>query len=134
LQEEITNAVYVLDPDEAIRDGVRVLLESLNIEVRTYADGESFLQGAAPTARGCVLIENQLPDTNGLALLSRIRGMGNGIPVLLLTSSRDRGLDRHAREQGAECVLHKPMVGEQLLQRLAFLLSPTPYALTPFRR
>lgn len=126
-------AVYVLDPDEAVRDGVRLLLDSLNIEVRTYPDGASFLQEAASTAQGCALIESQLPDVNGLALLSRLRGMGNTIPVLLLTSSSDQGLDRHAVEQGAECVLHKPMVSEQLLQRLASLLSPTPPGLAAFR-
>jgi FixJ family two-component response regulator len=133
LQPQIAQAVYVLEPDEAVRDGIRLLLDSLNIEVKTYPDGESFLKEAASTAQGCALIESQLPDLSGLTLICRLRAMGNTIPVLLLTSSRDDGLARHALEQGVACVLHKPMASEQLLQRVAALMHPLPPGLDAFR-
>jgi two-component system response regulator FixJ len=133
LQPQIAQAVHVLEPDEAVRDGIRLLLDSLNIEVKTYPDGESFLKEAASTAQGCALIESQLPDLSGLTLICRLRAMGNTIPVLLLTSSRDDGLARHALEQGVTCVLHKPMASEQLLQRVAALMHPLPPGLDAFR-
>lgn len=133
LQSQCANKVYVLDPDEAVRDGLRVLLDSFDIEVNVFPDGESFLEEAASEAQGCALIESQLPDINGLALLSRLRQMGNSIPVLLLTSSPDEGLARQALERGAACVIRKPLAGEHLLQHLASLLHPVPPGLAAFR-
>ena len=112
---------------------MRILLDSFEIEVSTYRDGESFLEEAASTAEGCALIESQLPDVNGLALLSRLRDMGNTIPVLLLTSSRDEGLAKQAVERGAASIIRKPMVSEHLLRQLASLLHPSPPGLTAFR-
>jgi len=125
--------VYVLDPDEAVCDGVRLLLDSFDIEVKAYPDAESFLEEVASNAQGCALIESQLPDVNGLALLSRLRAMGNNMPVLLLTSSRDDGFASQAVERGAASVIRKPMIGENLLRQLASLLQPTPPGLIAFR-
>ena len=71
--------VYVLDPDEAVCDGVRLLLDSFDIEVKAYPDAESFLGEDASAAQGCVLMESQLPDVNGLTLLSRLRERGTEV-------------------------------------------------------
>ena len=43
--------VYVLDPDEAVCDGVRLLLDSFDIEVKAYPDAESFLAEVASNAQ-----------------------------------------------------------------------------------
>ena len=131
--DQSTYTVYVLDPDEAVRDGVRLLLGSFDIEVKAFPDGESFLEECPPSAQGCILIESQLPDVNGLVLLSRLRDKGNTMPVLLLTSSRDEDLAKQAEERGAASVIRKPMVSEHLLRQLASLLQPPPPALTAFR-
>jgi two-component system response regulator FixJ len=133
LQPHSANAVYVLEPDDGIRDGIRSLLDSFDVEVRTYPDGASFLQHDARSAQGCALIESQLPDLSGLALLGRLRAMGNTIPVVLLTSSRDDGLEQQAVEQGVAGVIHKPMVSERLLEQLASLLPQPPPGLSTFR-
>lgn len=133
MQTSYQNAVYILDPDEAIRDGVRVLLDSFDIKVLTYANGRAFLQDADSAIHGCALIESQLPDLDGLTLLSRLREMGNNMPVLLLTSSPDEGLARHALESGVASVIRKPMDSEHLLRKLASILQPPPPGLAAFR-
>lgn len=127
------NIVYVLDPDDAVRDGLRILLESFDIQVREYPEAQSFLREAAANTRGCALIENHLPDLEGLTVLSRLRGMGNTLPVLLLTSSHDERLARQALEKGAANVIRKPLLNDQLLRQLAMLLDPAPPGLADFR-
>jgi FixJ family two-component response regulator len=126
-------AVYVLDPDAAVRDGVAHLLEGLGITVRAYPDGRSFLEAVNRDDHGCALVDSQLPDLNGLSVLTSLRKMGNAMPVLLLTNSRNDLLERFAIQLGAACVIHKPMNGEQLLCRLAWLMHPTPPGLVSFR-
>jgi len=125
--------VYVLDPDEAVRDSLQILLDSFDIQVRSYTDAESFLQEAAGDARGCALVENRLPDIDGMTLISRLRGMGSDIPVLLLTSTQDDGLARRALEKGFAGVIHKPLLNKHLLRQLALLLQPTPPGLIDLR-
>ncbi len=118
--------VYIVDPDEAVRDAVQHLLDSCGIEVEAFPDGESFLKKAARTASGCLIIESELPGLNGLTVLSRLREIGNDIPVLVLNSSGDSGIARAAVERGAESVINKPLAHQQLLRHLASLLQPTP--------
>lgn len=131
--DQYENTVYVLDPDDAVRDGLRVLLESFDLQVRGYPEARSFLREAAAKTRGCALIESHLPDLEGLAVLSRLREMGNTIPVLLLTSSHDERLARQALEKGAANVIRKPLLNDQLLRQLARLLDPAPPGLADFR-
>jgi len=91
------------------------------------------MQTTASKASGCALVENQLPDLDGLTLLSWLQAMGNTIPVVLLTSSRDANFASKALKQGAASVICKPLLNKQVLQQLASLLHPTPPGLEVFK-
>lgn len=131
--ERFRHTVYVLEPDDAVRDGLRILLDCFEIEVRCFSDAESFMRAAASNTGGCALIENRLPDGDGLTLLSRLQALGNAIPVVLLSSSRDTNLATRALELGAAGVICKPLLNQQLLTQLASLLQPTPPGLVDFK-
>jgi FixJ family two-component response regulator len=133
LQEQYSHIVYVLDPDEAVRDSLRILLDSFDIQVKAYTDAETFMQEAAGDGGACALIENRLPDIDGLSMVSRLREMGSGMPVLLLTSTQDDRLARRALEKGFAGVIHKPLLNDRLLRQLALLLRPTPPGLIDLR-
>jgi two-component system OmpR family response regulator len=65
-----------------------------------------------------VLLDRQLPDGDGMSLLSDMRRGGDTTPVIMLTAhdtSRDRveGLD-----EGADDYIGKPFVAEELLARI----------------
>jgi len=123
----------VLDPDEAVRDSLRGLLDSFDSEVRICTDAVSFIREAAAHAGGCVLVASHLPDIDSLTLVSRLREMGNSMPALLVASTQDDGLARRALEKGFAGVIHKPLLNEHLLRQLALLLQPTPPGLIDLR-
>ena len=125
--------MYVLEPDEAVRDSLHILLDCFDIEVRSFSDADSFMQKAVSKDGACALIENQLPGLDGLTLFSRLRASGSAIPVILLTSSRDRNFADKALKQGVASVICKPLLDKQLLAQLASLLRPTPPGLENFR-
>lgn len=114
--------IYVVDPDDAVRDGIRILLDSFGVRVHSYSDGNSFLNEAVRTASGCVLVEAMLPDGSGVDLVKNLRRAGNIVPVLMMTSSPEIGLTRQAVSHGAASVLRKPLASEQLLGWLEALL------------
>ena len=65
-----------------------------------------------------VLLDRQLPDGNGMTLLTEMRRRGDTTPVIMLTAhdtSKDRieGLD-----EGADDYIGKPFVADELLARI----------------
>lgn len=115
--------VYIVDADSAIRDALMTLLESFDLPVETYSDADSFLQAAPATPTGCVLVEAELPGTNGLGLLRELRSKGSTIPVVLLTGNATRNFIERAERAGAVGVLQKPFIGGELVNQLQTLVG-----------
>jgi DNA-binding response OmpR family regulator len=87
--------------------------------VRNAADAQRFL---AQPDWAASLLDIGLPDRSGLSLLAWLRGLGQDLPVIILTArdsvdERVQGLD-----SGADDYLPKPFAMEELLSRLRALL------------
>lgn len=120
--------VYIIDPDEAIREGLQALLGTLAISVLCYPDAEAFLDattGQRPNC-GCLLVEANLPGLDSLALLRRLRAEGSQLPVVVLASTSNRDIADQALRAGVADVIDKPLVNGLLLNRLQQLLSRAP--------
>ena len=72
-----------------------------------------------------LILDLQLPGTDGLALAQEIRRepAGRSVPLLLLTSSRLRADDQRPVDTAAAGYVHKPIRPEQLLDALCRALS-----------
>jgi DNA-binding response OmpR family regulator len=74
-----------------------------------------------------ILLDRQLPDGDGLALVPRLRVAGNTTPVLMLTARGDTSDKVVGLDMGADDYLAKPFAFEELLARLrALLRRPAP--------
>ena len=74
-----------------------------------------------------ILLDRQLPDGDGLALVPRLRAAGNTTPVLMLTARGDISDKVDGLDMGADDYLAKPFAFEELLARLrALLRRPAP--------
>jgi DNA-binding response OmpR family regulator len=114
--------ILVIDDDALLADFIRQALKEEGYAVdlaRTCAEGK--LLGMVYPYDALVLDVN-LPDGSGFEVLAELRGKGNGVPVLMLTS-RDakedvvRGLDT-----GADDYLIKPFVVAELRARVRALV------------
>jgi DNA-binding NarL/FixJ family response regulator len=87
---EHVTTVLIVDDHPTFRATARALLESEGLEVIGEAwDGASALRAADTLEPDIVLLDVQLPDTDGFTIASRLTQ--NGVcPVVVLTSSRDR--------------------------------------------
>jgi len=87
--------------------------------VRLYSDAREAL---ALIAYDVAILDLGLPDGDGLALLSELRGARNGLPILILTA-RDAIEDRvFGLDAGADDYLVKPFAIAELVARLKALL------------
>jgi DNA-binding response OmpR family regulator len=87
--------------------------------VPTLAEAE---EAIAADVHGAVLLDRQLPDGDGLALIPKLRARAEGVPIIVLTA-RGELADRIAGlDSGADDYLAKPFAVEELLARLRAVL------------
>ncbi|WP_026121854.1 response regulator transcription factor [Paraburkholderia kururiensis] len=77
---------------------------------------------ASATTYNAVILDRQLPDGDGLALVPKLRAKGNTVPVLVLTARGDLTDKVDGFEAGADDYLSKPFAFEELLARLRALV------------
>ncbi len=81
--------VLIVDDHPSFRATARVMLESERFDVvGEVADGEAAVEAARALDPDVVLLDVQLPDTDGFSLAGRLACHGS-TPTVVLTSSRD---------------------------------------------
>lgn len=106
--------VYVIDDETIVQSSMELLLRLSGYEVRVFETGDAFMTAFNPGEPGCVLLDLRLPGSDGLNVLSRLRGCGS--PVVLLSGHMDPALGIEALRAGAFDVIAKPYDPDHLLQ------------------
>jgi len=107
--------VYVIDDDAAVRDSFHVLFESHGIEIRCYASSEAFLVAAPPLENSCLLIDVNMPELNGIALLGRLLRDGFTTPTFLMTGGEVMASLLATVDRNDVVLLEKPMMARELV-------------------
>ncbi len=113
--------ILLVEDDPQLGDGVRVGLQQAGYAVDWLRDGLSALHSLQVDYFDLVVLDLGLPQMSGLAVLEKIRGLGNSIPVLILTA-RDTVTDRvDGLDSGADDYLAKPFDLDELCARIRAL-------------
>lgn len=106
--------VAIVDDDEAVRDGLALLLRTVGLPTRCFADAQAFLAQADDAALGCVLLDLRMPGMSGLDALDRL-GERRDLPVIVLTGHGNVDACRRAFKRGACDFLRKPVDDDELI-------------------
>jgi DNA-binding NtrC family response regulator len=89
---------------------VRKILSAcrFRLEVEDAADGERALREVRSGRFGLVFVDYNMPGYNGMDILKEIRRQREEVAVILMTSSIEAGIARHAMAAGAFAFLQKP--------------------------
>jgi FixJ family two-component response regulator len=107
--------VFVVDDDESVRDALARLVRSAGLNVETFASAEAFLKRPRPDAPGCLLLDVQLPDLNGLDLQRYMAGAHDDIPIIFISGHGDVPTTVRAMKNGAVEFLTKPLIDTDVL-------------------
>lgn len=107
--------VFIVDDDDAVRDSLKLLLESYGIAVEDYGSTAEFVRHYRPRARQCLVLDQHLPGTTGLDFLASPEGAALGLPVVLVTGRGDNALRSRAAALGVSVYLEKPVVDDALM-------------------
>jgi two-component system response regulator FixJ len=107
--------VHVIDDDEAVRESLEFLLRSAKIHVQAHESAVAFLAALPTLNPGCIVTDVRMPDVNGIDLLQRLRELGIGVPVIVVTGHGDVPLAVQAMKMGAVDFLEKPFDDDHLI-------------------
>ncbi|WP_313695417.1 response regulator transcription factor [Achromobacter mucicolens] len=100
--------VYLVDDDDAVRDGLGLLLRSVGLRSAGYADPTAFLDALAQPVIGCVVLDIRMPGISGLDVLAQLADRSD-LPVVMLTGHANVDLCRRAFKGGTMEFLQKPV-------------------------
>lgn len=112
--------VHVVDPDQAIADGLATLLNTYGIQVCSYRHAESFLESLPQLHADhcCLLVEADLPGLSGPALLEKLLDGCADLSALLLISTSAPELTKVALRSSRIGVIEKPFVDGTLIDQI----------------
>jgi two-component system, LuxR family, response regulator FixJ len=106
--------VYIIDDDQAMRDSLHFLLDSVGFRVTLFETATSFLETLPKLEFGCVVSDVRMPGIDGIELLKRMKAANSRFPILIMTGHGDVPLAVEAMKLGAVDFLEKPFEDERL--------------------
>ena len=110
--------VFVMDDDQAVRESMHILMESVNLAVATYANAEDFLESYDVSRPGCAVLDVRLPGMSGLELQGRLSRYEPVLPIIMISGYGEVPSAVRAIKHGALDFIEKPVDGQYLLDRV----------------
>lgn len=111
-----SNVIMVVEDDEAIREGIRILLGGEGYTVLEAASGEDALRNMND-AVDLVILDIMLPGISGLKVCEELRKTSN-VPVLFLTAKSQESDKTIGLTAGGDDYLAKPFSYAELIARV----------------
>lgn len=115
--------VHVIDDDQAVRESLAFLLQSVRIPAVVHESGSSFLTSLTAGQIGCIITDIRMPDISGIDLLRRIKDLNVPMPVIVITGHGDVPLAVEAMKLGAFDFLEKPFDDEAMVTAVRLALN-----------
>jgi two-component system response regulator FixJ len=110
--------IYVVDDDDAVRDSLKILLESYELTVRDFGSVPEFLDGLQPVDNSCLVLDLHLPAMGGFDVMNTLARRRVPLPVIVITGRSDSQTRARALEAGAVAFLEKPVDDQVLMNAI----------------
>jgi len=107
--------IFVVDDDDALRDSLKVLLESHGFRIECFASGQEFLDRMGSSHQGCALIDVRMPGMDGLVVQQHLAQLKSSLPVIVMTGHAEVPIAVKAMKAGAIDFIEKPFEADVLL-------------------
>ena len=117
------NELFIVDDDEAMHDALSMVFTLAGYRVSVFADGAGFVDAARAHAPAAVLLDLNLPDKSGLAVLKEIDAWHFSSPVFIISGDGDIARAVEAVKSGAFDYMVKPFDAKTVVARVGDAIS-----------
>lgn len=107
--------IYIVDDDASFLKSVERLICAVGYKVETFGTANEFLTNADIRYPGCLLLDVQLPDVDGLNLQQTLKKKSSILPIVFMTGHGSIPMGIKAMKNGAVDFLAKPFKHEELM-------------------
>jgi len=115
--------VFIVDDDEGIRQGLSLLLETIDQPYQAFGSAIEFLDAYEPNKSGCLILDIRMPRMTGLDLQEKLSELGCSLPIIFITGHGDIPMAVEAMRRGALDFIRKPFREQDLLDRISEALE-----------
>jgi FixJ family two-component response regulator len=109
------STVFIVDDDEAVRDSLSFLMQSVGLQTESFDSADSFLLANPVGRAGCLLLDIRMPGMSGLELQGLLEERGLRLPVIFISGHADVPMAVRALKAGAFDFVEKPFNDQLLL-------------------
>jgi RNA polymerase sigma factor (sigma-70 family) len=110
--------VFLVDDDDAVRDALRLFLESRGFVVHEFASAEALLAKISEDGSGVIVLDLRLKGLSGLELQSELKSRGIELPIIFISGHGTVSDCASALRQGATDFIEKPFDNDVLLRHI----------------
>ncbi len=118
-----TRLICILEDNPDMRKAMLSVLGHENWQFTTYPSAEAFLAAEPGGADQCLIIDTNLPDMSGIALIEMLRARGDSLPAVLITGAGDIAMAVQAMRSGASDFIERPVSRRELIDSIERAVS-----------
>jgi FixJ family two-component response regulator len=111
--------VHIVDDDDAVRDSLSMLLDSVGIANTPYSSALAFLNTLSgkdiTQLAGCVVMDIRMPGMSGMECQQKLKDLQCTLPIIFITGHGDVPMAVEAMKHGALEFIQKPFREQELL-------------------
>jgi FixJ family two-component response regulator len=120
---DLSATIAVVDDDASVRQAFVRLLRAAGHRAESFACAGDLLAHPSLGDFGCVLLDVDLPDLNGLELQATLERLDAAPPIVFITGHGDIPMTVRAMQAGAIDFLTKPCEADTILRAVARALQ-----------
>lgn len=124
--------VFVVDDDESIRKALKRLINSVGLNVETFATAQEFLSRERYEGPGCLVLDVRMPGLSGLDLQQELSKADLTLPIIFITGHGNVPMSVRAMKAGAVDFLEKPFEDQVLLDLIQHAIEKDRQARTEY--
>ncbi len=102
------------------RDVFRLAFGMQGHQTRLACNGREAVEAVHEEAFDAIIIDVEMPEMNGFDAVANIRQLehGRAVPIIMFTAYGDNEAQEKSTAAGADLLLHKPILPQELLLRI----------------
>ena len=108
--------ILVVDDDQELSDGLRVVLEKQGFRVMQARDGQQGKQMVYQHRPDLIILDMMMPRMGGYPVLEHFKGKADAPPIIMITANEGSRHKAYAEYLGVIDYIRKPFAMERLLE------------------